>query len=200
MTKEKKPVRRKQGPLWLDHILRGGAPGLLCDERAEVLNDAERVIAFAEQEGIDPKAEGFWFRLALHLLHKHEPAFQTEPRGRPAADRSTVRGARRELIELYIADNMPRIAEGLKPLSDSEFVKNLISHVGRKRLPSYYRKTKARTLRQELALARGELKLFTDVHVEIMNNLGVNELGLPELANFAALYRPKRAGGKVGEK
>jgi hypothetical protein len=203
MANKKKPARRGKRPLWIGLLLREAAPGLLCDIHAETLNGLQDVIDFAKREGIDPKAEGFWPRLALHLLRKHEPAFRAEPRGRPAAEPSNVLAAQLGLVELYIAENVPRIEEGLKPLSDTKFVGKYLSRAGRQKLPSYYRAKpglKERTLRQELSLARGKLALRPDVRREIMNQFGIDEIRLRKAANFGALHRPKRAGGKVGEK
>jgi hypothetical protein len=188
--------------------------GLLRDTRPEW--DAlfkRKVFAVAKREGLDPPlsddfwarlASGdFWARLAVRMLFRHEPAFQPEPRGRHAANRSEVHAAQLELIELYIAENVARIAKGSKPLSDKAFVDKLVSRAGSRKLPSYYKaklNVGERMLRRELASARESLALFSDAQSAIMSQHNLDKVRLHKAANFAALSRRKRASRKVGTK
>jgi hypothetical protein len=206
---EGKQARRQKGPLETPLERRPLGNGLLYDMRPEWdLKAFQKVVAFAEQAGIDAKSEHFCCELAWYLLRKHEPAFRPEPRGRHAAAWPDVRAARRKLIELYIAENAPRIEKGSKPLSDKAFVDKLLTHTGRSKLPPYYRtkpKLGERMLRQELRDARGELAIHVRVLAlssegkdEIIKQYGLNEVALSKAARFAALDRPKRAGRKLG--
>ena len=102
-----------------------------------------------------------WMKLAIALLHRYEPGFHTEKRGRPKSDADSALArelltdfAAIELSELKERSDRERRKAKLSPLSDVAFATHLLKEENQAQLPATYRGKSAATLRKALSRAK----------------------------------------------